>query len=137
MEPEALLFAIVFVLGMFMGVLIIYMGLRQRSELLQMRHRERMAMIEKGQIPLNDGPLGHERQHRQKALPASRSLSLGIIVVGIGLALATMISLAADSPEVGLGLGGAIAILGGAFIARSLFVRESETPVASDVHHRD
>jgi hypothetical protein len=134
MEPEALLFAIVFVIGMFMGVLIIYMGLRQRSELLQMRHRERMAMIEKGQIPLNDGPLSHEGQHRPKALPASRSLSLGIIVVGIGLALATMISFAADSPEVGVGLGGAIAILGGAFIARSLLVRESATV---DANHRE
>ena len=124
MESEVL-FAIVFVLGMFMGVFIIYMGLRQRSEQLQMLHRERMAMIEKGQIPLNDGPgVYDERLRRPSALPSSRSLSLGIIVVGLGLALMTIIGIAGESPEV--------AILGGAFIVRSLMVRPSPPDAGTD-----
>ena len=55
--------------------------------------------------------------------PTSRSLSLGIIVVGLGLALMTIISIAGESPESGIGIGGAIAILGGAFIVRSMVVR--------------
>jgi hypothetical protein len=124
MSPE--LFAAVFVLGMFSGVFIIFLGLRQRSQQLEMLHRERMAMIEKGQIPLSD-PHAHERRAAVglsgAAAPSSRSLSIGIIVVGLGLAIMTIISVAAESPEVGIGVGGAIAILGGAFIARSLLVR--------------
>jgi hypothetical protein len=131
MEPEEL-FSLVFVLGMFMGVFIIYMGLRQRSEQLQMLHRERMAMIEKGQIPLHDGAGAYEGRRRPGLLPSSRSLSLGIIVVGVGLALMTIIGIAGESPEVGIGVGGAVAILGGSFIVRSLMVRPAspETVIA-------
>jgi len=127
MSPE--LFAAVFVLGMFSGVFIIFMGLKQRSQQLEMLHRERMAMIERGQILLSD-PDHHDRRVviNTGAAPSSRSLSMGIIVVGLGLALMTIISVAGESPEVGIGVGGAIAIIGGAFIARSMLVRP-EGPV--------
>ena len=127
MSPE--LFAAVFVLGMFSGVFIIYLGLRQRSQQLEMVHRERMAMIERGQIPL-DEPAAHFHDKRPLVsgeMRSSRSLSVGIIVVGLGLALMTIISVAAESPEVGIGVGGAIAILGGAFIARSVIVRPTDS----------
>lgn len=126
------LFAMVFVLGMFGGVFIVYLGLRQRSQQLEMRHLERMAMIERGQIPLSepsgDGAAG---RHRGSVAPASRSLSAGIIVVGLGLALATIISIAGESPEVGIGVGGAISILGAAFIVRSIIVPLSPGPTPS------
>ena len=124
MQPEEL-FAAVFTIGMFMGVFIIYLGLRQRSEQLQMLHRERMAMIEKGQIPLND-PGVYDGRRRSAVLPSSRSLSLGIIVVGLGLALMLIISVAAESPEVGIGVGGAIAVIGASFIVRSILVRPAQ-----------
>lgn len=127
------LFATVFVLGMFSGVFIIYMGLRQRSQQLEMHHRERMAMIERGQIPLEGesrGLPGHRAIGRYSA--SSRSLSFGIIVVGLGVALMTIIGVAGDSPEVGVGVGGAIAVLGAAFIVRSLVVRpDSQAHVAT------
>ena len=69
MQSEEL-FAIVFVLGMFAGVFIIFLGLRQRSQQLEMHHRERMAMIERGQIPLADPrgparPPGRQRRRRR------------------------------------------------------------------------
>jgi len=127
MQPEALLIAIVFIFGMFAGVFIIFLGLRQRSQQLEMHHRERMAMIERGQIPLTDPEVLHVRRVANVG-PSSRSLSVGIIVVGLGLALATIISIAGESPAVGVGVGGAIAILGGAFIVRSLLVRHNLTP---------
>jgi hypothetical protein len=124
MEPEEL-FALVFVIGMFTGVLIVFMGLKQRSQQLEMRHRERMAMIERGQIPLAE-PSGAnpyvQRLDPSAARSSSRSLSLGIIVVGFGLAMMTIIGIAGDSAEAGIGVGGAVAILGGAFIVRSLVV---------------
>jgi hypothetical protein len=127
MEPEALLFALVFVFGMFSGVFIIYLGLRQRSQQLEMQHRERMAMIEKGQIPLAEPGPG---PRRMSVGPSSRSLSIGIIVVGLGLAITTIIGIAAESPEIGIGIGGAIAILGASFIVRSVLVTPGAPPSA-------
>jgi hypothetical protein len=92
-----------------------------------MHHRERMAMIERGQIPLSEPQSGsHDRRPLVSvygATRSSRSLSVGIMVVGLGLALMTIIGVAGESPEVGIGVGGAIAIIGGAFIARSMLVR--------------
>ena len=121
------LFALVFVIGMFSGVLIVVMGLKQRSLQLEMRHRERMAMIERGQIPLAEptGSASSAQRLDATAARSSRSLSLGIIVVGLGLAMMTIIGIAGDSAEVGVGVGGAVAILGGAFIVRSLVVSSS------------
>ena len=124
------LFAMVFVLGMFAGVFIVYMGLRQRSQQIEMQHRERMAMIERGQIPLSEpASVRHsgERVAVYHDVPSNRAMSLGIIVVGLGIALMTIISIAGESPEVGVGVGGAIAVLGGAFIVRSLLVKP-DTP---------
>ena len=119
MDGGDLLFAMMFTIAMFCGVIIIFLALRQRSETLDRQHRERMAMIERGQIP----PV----QPVRRGSASSLSLSLGIIVVGLGLALMTIIGIAADQPAVGIGIGGAIVILGIAFIVRSLVVRPQET----------
>lgn len=62
MEPEQLLFAVVFVIGMFAGVLVIFMALRQRALQLEMQHRERMAMIERGRC--RSSPCGPARARR-------------------------------------------------------------------------
>jgi hypothetical protein len=117
------LFAMVFMAGMFAGVFVIFLAMRQRAELLQMQHRERMAMIERGQIPLSDSAHAHGASRRAGTTQTSRSLSLGIIVVGFGIALMTIVGVAGGSPEAGIGVGGAVAILGAAFIVRSLVVR--------------
>lgn len=123
MQAEELL-AFVFVLVVFSGVFIVVMGLRQRSQQLEMQHRERMAMIERGQIPAVDPAGSHRPGHGPaRGGSASRALSIGIVVVGLGLALMTVISIAGGAPEVGVGVGGALAILGAAFIVRSLVVR--------------
>ena len=129
MYPEQT-FAFVFILGMFSGVFIIYLGLRQRSQQLEMHHRERMAMIEKGMIPLSDPESLHVRRVVNPG-PSSRSMSVGIVIVGLGMAIMTIISLAAGTPEVGVGVGGAIAILGAAFIVRSIVVRPETPPDAA------
>jgi hypothetical protein len=123
------LFAMIFVVGMFAGVFIIYLGLRQRSLQLEMQHRERMAMIERGQIPLADVDTAMHVRRVSVSGPAARSLSFGIVIVGLGLAMMTIIGIAGESPESGIGIGGAIAILGGAFIVRSIVVREPTQPL--------
>jgi hypothetical protein len=118
------LVAIFFLGGMFSGVFLIFMALRQRSESLERQHRERMAMIERGHIP--PAPPASERRG-----PPTAALSLGIIIVGFGLGLLTLISVAGGSPEIGIGVGGAIVILGAAFIVRSMVVRPAESSAPS------
>jgi hypothetical protein len=103
--------------SMLSGVFLVYLAFRHRSEALERQHRERMAMIDRGQVPPPVPPA--QRSHAA----SSRSMSLGIIVVGFGLGLMTLISIAAGTPDVGVGLGGAIVILGGSFFVRSLIVR--------------
>lgn len=117
MEPEALL-AVVFALVILSGVAIVIMGLRQRSHQLEMQHRERMAMIERGMVPSPEtAALSGPRAS------GSRSLSLGIVIVAAGLGLMTLIGVAFGEAEVGVGVGGAIAILGAAFIVKAQVVR--------------
>ena len=130
---SAELFAAVFSLGMFLGVFIIFLGLRQRSQQLEMHHRERMAMIERGQIPLEEPSIHyHDKRPAVSGARSSRSMSIGIVVVGIGLALMVIIGIAGESPEVGIGVGGAIAIIGGAFIALSVVARPQGPPSSDD-----
>jgi hypothetical protein len=129
MEFEVL-FASVFVIAMFCGVFIVFLGLRQRSQQLEMRHRERMAMIERGQVPL-DSPAAAPRHLAPAA--SSRLLSIGIMIIGLGLALMMIISVAGDTPDVGVGVGGAIAIVGAAFVVRSLVVKPLLTPAPKTI----
>lgn len=119
------LFAIVFTVSMFAGVFVIFLAMRQRHHILEMRHRERMAMIERGQAPIAEPPM---TRHVGRS-SSSRALSVGIIIVGLGLALMTILSVAAGSPDVGVGIGGAIVIVGAAFIVRSLVVKPAPTVV--------
>lgn len=123
MEPE--LVALLFIFAMLSGVFIVYMGLRQRGQQLEMQHRERMAMIEKGSIPLSEPSVRHYGASSVSNARSSRALSGGIVVVGLGLALMMIISVAGESPEIGIGVGGAIVVLGGAFIALSLVARSA------------
>ena len=85
------LFVFVFVVGMIAGVIVILMAMRQRSQQLEMQHRERMAMIERGQVPI-DTPHGHRLsgpphlyQLSGRSSVGARSISAGIVVVAVGL----------------------------------------------------
>lgn len=108
---------LLFVVAMLSGVFVIFLAMRQRSGHLERLHRERMAMIERGQVPA-PAPPGSRNLAAQ-----SRSMSIGIVVVGLGMALMTMIGVAAGAPDIGIGIGGAIVIVGASFIARSLIVK--------------
>lgn len=124
MEPEQL-FALVFVIGMFAGVVVILMAMRQRSSQLEMQHRERMAMIERGLTPQPE--LSSAQRFIQargtRGAGSTRWMTLGIVVVAVGLSLMSIVSIAAGEPDVGLGIGGAIMIVGIAFIVNSIVSR--------------
>jgi hypothetical protein len=115
MESDEFVVAVVSVGALISGVAVIMVGLNYRARMRELRHKERLAMIERGLLPAPEFEGG--------AAPAAsqRSLSLGIIVVGIGLGLIVLIGIAGGALDVGLGVGGAIAIVGAAFIVRSIY----------------
>ena len=128
------LFALVFVMGMVAGVVVILMAMRRRSQFLEMQHRERMAMIERG-MPLQNepDPLRTMVKRRAAGAGSSRSMTLGIVIVAVGLGLMSIVGIAAGTPDVGIGIGGAIMIVGTAFIINSIVSRnmapaQPETP---------
>jgi hypothetical protein len=126
MDTERLV-GMVFLTGMIAGVLVIFMAIRQRSQFLEMQHRERMAMIERGMTP----GLGAGRGLARSGAAAPRFMTLGIITVALGLGLMSIISIAAGEPEVGVGIGGAIVIVGIALITNSA-VSRNMAPASPD-----
>jgi hypothetical protein len=127
------LFASVFVLVVLSGVFIVVMGLRQRTQQLEMQHRERMAMIERGLAPFDERRpppgMGAVSAAGFRRGPTSRTTPLGIVVVAVGLGLMSIVSIAGGSPEVGVGLGGAIVVVGAAFIAIGMLARAQSSDV--------
>lgn len=103
------------------GVVIVIAGMVFKARTLDLEHRERLAMIERGLTPPPESsPTGSVT----KPVPAAtnRARSFGIIVIGIGFAFMCLIGIAAEAPQAAIGIGGAIVILGSAFIVRSLLV---------------
>jgi uncharacterized membrane protein (DUF485 family) len=118
MDAETAL-AVTFGLVILAGAVIIISGMRYRSRAMEMAHRERLAMIERGMTPAAD--LGTAYQERQSAR-GSRSMSLGIVIVALGFALALLIGFASREGEIAIGVGGAIAVIGFAFIVNAMVV---------------
>jgi small-conductance mechanosensitive channel len=111
------------------GVVVIVVGLNYRARMRELRHKERLAMIERGIMPPAefDPRLALNRGLKQ------RSLSFGIIVVGLGFGLMFLIGIAAGAVDSGIGIGGAVAILGAAFIVRSIYAPAPLPPSRPDV----
>jgi hypothetical protein len=126
MTPEVTL-ATVFIALILAGVLTIIFGMRHRAKVLEMVHRERLAMIERGLVPPTELPTSPYDQYtqRDRAKRSNRMLSVGIVIVGLGLAIAMLIGFASREPDIAAGVGGAIAVLGAAFIVTALVVHRS------------
>lgn len=111
--------------------------MRHRAKMLEMEHRERLAMIEKGLMP---SPERDPRQfydtfhtRQQATLGSRRAMSAGIVVIGFGLGLALLIGFAGGDGDVAVGIGGAIAVLGAAFVVNALIHREPAAPPVQPV----
>lgn len=109
------------------GVLIVLMGMRQRSLTLEMKHRERMAMIERGMAPgpARD-PAAFEAWQESHDRPPSRSTTIGVVIVAIGLALMLMIGFAGGARGPAVGIGGSVVVLGAAFIVNGELQRRGQ-----------
>jgi len=107
------------------GFAVFITALIRRGQVAEFRHRERMAMIERGIQPPADAPDVYVGGRRT----SSARMTFGIVISGLGLALVMLISFAAGEPGVGFGVGGAVTTLGAAFIVSALVVkREPDTP---------
>ena len=98
------------------GVVVMVWGIRHATRQAELQHEERMAMIERGMNP-PESPRGSERARRAHGF----KLSLGILLCGLGLGLLMLITFAAGSPATGAGIGGAIVMVGLAFIVSAVF----------------
>jgi hypothetical protein len=116
MGPGELLAVLLSLASIIGGVVIILAGLHYRARLKELRHQERLAMIERGMVPPPDFDAA-----ATTFAPAQRSRSFGIVVVGLGFALMFLIGIAGGAEDSGVGIGGAVVILGIAFIVRSIF----------------
>jgi hypothetical protein len=116
MRGEELAVALVSLATLIAGVVVIMVGLRYRAHITELRHRERMAMIDKGLLPPPEFEAAPVTRAAQQ-----RSRSFGIILVGLGFALMFLIGVAGGALDTGIGIGGAVAILGAAFIVRSIY----------------
>jgi hypothetical protein len=108
------------------GLINAAIAIHHRARLKEFAIRERIALIERGISPPPEmDPAAFDREwEAQHAGPAGESSSAkhqtaGVILTGVGVALALLISLTSREPAVGIGVGGAIAILGVAFLINS------------------
>jgi hypothetical protein len=127
-EEVFLLTIITFSVLVTAGLIIVVMGMYQGMKHQEMQHRERMAMIEKGLAPSPAvDPDAFDRWRRPQR-PRTRSTTVGIVIAALGLALGIMIGAAAGEPDIGVGIGGAIAVIGAAFIVIGELQRRAPAP---------
>ena len=98
------------------GIGMIAMMVRARQRLQELAIRERIALIERGLIPSPEtDPARFETlmSARRSVNPtAVRFQSAGVLIMGLGAALGVLLAFTARSVGIGIGLGGALAIVG-------------------------
>ncbi len=134
MQEEVLILVIfiVFVAG---GVTLMMVAMANRRHIREMAHRERLALIERGLVPAPEADPARFEAAAGLATPPSgapvrgeRFRTVGIAMMGMGLGFAVLIGLAGGSAEVGLGIGGAWAILGGASLLNYFLMSREHRP---------
>ena len=114
------------VIGMLGGFIYLIVRTVLRNRVRELEIRERIAMIERGMVPAPEvDPRGFERamaRHETAILPKAqtRSRSAGIVFMGMGAALMILIGFAGGEPGAAIGVGGAIIIIGLAFLVNGL-----------------
>jgi hypothetical protein len=121
-------------LMVFAGIGVLFMAMSNRRALREMEHRERLAMIQRGLIPSPEAdPLGFEAAtlgplEASASVRSERWRSAGIMIIGLGLALMMLLSFTAGEPGVGIGIGGAFAVLGATLLLNGTHIGRSDIP---------
>lgn len=112
------------------GTLVVLMAMYQRTKGMELRHRERMAMIDKGLMPPPERDPAAFDAHVSRTPRPNRATSLGVAVVALGLGLMLIIGVAGGAPAAAIGVGGAIMVLGAAFIVNG-WLHANAQPIPS------
>ena len=125
MDPEEAI-VLGFTVLILAGVSVLWMAMINRRRIREMEHRERLAMIDRGLVPPPEvDPVGFEQRSglsRIESPAAVRSRSAGVIMMGLGLGMMVLLTFAAESPEIGVGVGGGFALLGAAFFVNAVLL---------------
>jgi len=145
-EGEELSVIILSTLVFLSGLAVIWMAVQSRRQIREMEHRERLAMIERGLVPsVGLDPAALDRRFTPARAPeprgASRARTGGVTLISLGLAFMFMLTFAAGQPEVGLGIGGAFALVGAGFYVNSVLINKANAtyapPIDSEPSNRD
>ncbi len=116
------------------GVALMIAAMNNRRLIREMEHRERLAMIERGVMPSPEAnpaafeaAAGFLEPDKDEVNRSQRYRTAGVLLIGLGLGLVFVIGVAARSPEVGWGIGGAWMSLGAASLLNYwLMVRRAQ-----------
>jgi hypothetical protein len=131
---ESIFVVITFGLLVVAGLVIMWMAMQSRRHVREMEHRERLAMIERGLLPSPELDPAAFEQHlgrppQRETATAVRWRTSGTMLMGLGLALLFLLTFTAGEAAAGLGIGGALIVLGAAFFVNSMMMgRESSRP---------
>ena len=121
---------VTFALVVLSGVGLMIAAMVNRRRFREMDHRERLAMIERGVLPSPESdPTGFESGAGFSGTEADAGIryrTAGVLMIGFGLGLLVLISAAANNPEVGIGVGGAFAVLGAASLLNYILMSRRE-----------
>jgi len=124
--------AFVFALVVLGGLGLVAYTLIGRQRLRELAIKERIALIEKGLVPSPEvDPARFETLvglRRPVNSSAARYRSAGVIIMGLGLAMLVLLAFAGGVPEIGLGVGGGLAILGLAAFINGTLVAGDDPP---------
>jgi uncharacterized protein DUF6249 len=119
MEEEGIV--IFMVLTIIAGVTLMIAAMTNRRKMREMEHRERLAMIDRGLMPSPESnPAGFDAAAGLGEAPTdapdrrNRYRTAGILLIGLGVGLMFLIGIAGNSPDTGVGIGGAWVSLGAA-----------------------
>ena len=141
MEPTevaiATLVAAVPIVALIGGLVIAALAIRNRARLKTLAHQERLAMIERGLTPPAEGrafpglPPGSwddiMRTKERHPDDPTRRRDGAVWMLGFGLAAALLFWVGFDEPELAMGIGGALSVLGLTYFVSS-FVATPEPP---------
>jgi hypothetical protein len=114
------LLPLIFIVG---GIVIIALNMHHRMKLKALRSQERLAMIEKGlSVPAPEDQVERRITVRDvdSDIRVARHRTAGVLFIGLGIGLMLLIGVAAGTPSAGIGIGGAVATIGAAFLVNSL-----------------
>ncbi len=110
------------------------------SRIRELEIRERIAMVERGLVPPPEvDPRGfdramdrheqrYDRHYRRYASRPLRHRRSGVTVMGVGMGLLVLIAFAGGEPNVAIGVGGAIMVLGLAFFINGMLGSADDLP---------